>query len=509
MPVRFFYKSTFISYFAVVFFTISVFFTHPDVIGLNSDALYLPALYLDLFIRGYHFSSWHLTPAPYFFPDMLLFFSIQVLVHNVFYSLLTFAILQNIIILFLISKIAFLATKNRASVFLTHIVFLLALISCDLSHLEIYTYLMKSAFHVGTLINGLLLILLLLTYEKYSKNLILLMMFIIAGLGAASDAIFLIQIILPLIFSFLLCKMFSIKIGFLKSTFIFALAGGGVLGYFASHLFGAHTQYHYFLKKEINAFEVYYQIYHIFLNAFLINPLMGFASVFFYSLLLVKVFSRCLSYKKDYFSLNLSGQLCFLFLFILISVLFTCESMSINGILSPRYLLNIFWFPIFFIGILFPRIKMEKILGFSLYLVALFIIIDKASQYRTYQFSYTPSIVSCIDHHIHEYNATHYDKIKYGISTYWQAKLVTVFSREGLIISQLGSNTKPRLWITSAENYRKAYDFAILSKKDLLDLASIQRMSEGPVLSFRCSDDIDLLIYGQSRLRLPNNESTT
>jgi len=40
---------------------------------VHSDALYLPVLFDDLLKRGGSLSDWLLTPAPYFFPDMLVY----------------------------------------------------------------------------------------------------------------------------------------------------------------------------------------------------------------------------------------------------------------------------------------------------------------------------------------------------------------------------------------------------------------------------------------------------
>ena len=42
----------------------------------HADALYLPALYRDL-ASGQDLSSWSLPPAPYYFPDMLVFFGLN------------------------------------------------------------------------------------------------------------------------------------------------------------------------------------------------------------------------------------------------------------------------------------------------------------------------------------------------------------------------------------------------------------------------------------------------
>ena len=42
----------------------------------DSDALYLPTLFSDIFANNGQIKDWFLTPAPYFFPDFPMFFSV-------------------------------------------------------------------------------------------------------------------------------------------------------------------------------------------------------------------------------------------------------------------------------------------------------------------------------------------------------------------------------------------------------------------------------------------------
>src|SRR5512135_2773264 len=48
----------------------------------DSDLYYLPALYADLVSWGGRLSEWKLPPAPYFFPDMALYFPVQAVLRN-------------------------------------------------------------------------------------------------------------------------------------------------------------------------------------------------------------------------------------------------------------------------------------------------------------------------------------------------------------------------------------------------------------------------------------------
>lgn len=488
---------TLITYLVVAFMTAFVFLTHPGSVGFNSDSMYLPALFEDLFDRGYHLSSWYLTPAPYFFPDMLVFFIIKTCIKSVFYAFLVYAIFQTVLILYLISKIAFLVSQKRASVFLTHILFLLALFFAYSGQFEAYCIFLKSAHHTGTLINGLFLIYFLVLNERNRNKNTLWVIFLISILGTVSDLIFLVQFVLPIVVSLLLCQFFKSPPFFSIKRIILTLVLGCIIGFCSRHIVGAVAHFNYLLVHAFGVFETYQKIYLIFKDAFFAAPFLGVMTLIFYFILivqcLIKMFS---SYQKSWAF--------FLSLFVLISTLFTLESMSINGILSARYLLNIFWFPVFFFWILLPQNFNEKILLVILYAISVMIVASRIAQRPVYVFDYTPEIVRCIDAHIHEYNSAHNDTIKYGISTYWQEKLTTSFSKEGVIISQYTSNLKPRLWITSAENYRNAYDFAILSKEDMLDVNLIEKINGAPTLVFKCSDNFSLLIYGKNRLRVPD-----
>ncbi len=504
--LRFLYKPTLITYFIVAFMTGFVFLTNPASVGFSSDAVYLPALFSDIFLRGYHFSSWYLTPAPYFFPDMLVFFIIQSLAHNVFYAFLIYAVFQNILLLYLISKIAVLVTQNRASILLTQCVFLLVLIFVYPGHTEVYGIFLKSAHHVGTLINGLILICLLITYKRNTKNSLLLAILAIGVLGAASDIIFVVQFVLPIMASLFLCRLFKIQMTFPIAKIFFILIVSCLIGYFLRNFVGTQSHFSFILVHAFGVSETYHKIYVIFKEAFLTNPFMGFITLIFYFIIALKCLAR-IFFRKKYLPISSQQELTFFLLFfILMSVAFTCESMSINGILSARYLLNIFWFPIFFFWILCGEKLNVKILLIVFYVVSIGAVSSKLAQNNSYVFDYTPETVQCVDGHVHEYNVTHIDKIKYGISTYWQEKLLTVFSKEGVIMSQYTHKLVPRLWITSAENYRSAYDFAVLSKDDMLDVGLIKQINGSPSFVFKCDDRISLLIYGKNRLRVPDDQ---
>jgi len=498
-----FIKPTAITYIVAVFIVAYFFLTQPNNVGFSSDAVYLPALYSDLFSRGYSFFSWYLTPAPYFFPDMLVFFIIQSVVHNVFKAFIVFAIFQNFLILYLISKIAFLVTEKKASVYLTHILYLFALVfSFSGWAVEPYLVLVKSAHHVGAIINGLILICFLVMYSKSSKPSILWAIFLLNFLGVASDLLYVMQFMVPMITALLFFRFFKMEMNLSIKKFISILLISCFLGLSVRYFLGA-THGQFIVVHAFGVFETYRLIYLMIKADFIARPMMGAITFIFYFLLIVKCATRVFFRKKNPFLSKAQEWTFFLSLFILFSAVFICETMSLNGNFNQRYFLNIFYFPFLFFWLLFDKLN-AKFLLLILYAVSFIIVINKLFHKNDYSFNYTPEIVRCIDAHIQEYNETHQDKLKYGISTYWQTKVVTVFSQEGLVMSQYNSNLRPNLWIISSENYKNAYDFAIISKDDMLDVDLIKKINGNPSLSIKCDDHVSLLIYGKNQLELPD-----
>ena len=67
---------------------------------INSDTLTLPALFKNLVFEGGKYSDWYLSAAPYFFPDILLFFILSFIFSNFYIVMGIFAIIQHIILFF-------------------------------------------------------------------------------------------------------------------------------------------------------------------------------------------------------------------------------------------------------------------------------------------------------------------------------------------------------------------------------------------------------------------------
>ena len=481
----------------------------------NSDSVYLSALFIDVFKQGHHFSSWHLTPAPYFFPDMLVSFLINIFVGSVYYVFLLFAVIQTWLTLFLISKIIELATNNKNAVLFSHIIFLLALAFLATQNIFPYCFLMVSAFHFGTFITGLILLACLIGYFEGEKLKYCVALIVMAAIGSASDLFFLVWFIGPIITSMIFIRILGCKPGYSVKKISALLIAGCLIGVTLKYSVTIDVTKGYISTVPHFSWGRVQEFTLVVRKIFLDKPLASILIVIFYVLLLVQFFPHLLYRRKAQYS-NLEMCILFLNIFIIFSTVFSIANIMVNSFYhirldkqAFRYIINVYWFPVVFawlpIYFLFKRESLSTPLKLWLYITMALILIEKDSLPIDYHEVYYPDSVQCIDAGIHEYNSTHLEKINYGIAGYWQAKLVTVFSKEGLVSLSFTPNLIPDLVITTPEIYRSVYDFAIIDYRPgyQLNKASIEKMNGKPVAQFSCKDAkgiLSVMIYGKNKL---------
>jgi hypothetical protein len=191
------------------------------------------------------------------------------------------------------------------------------------------------------------------------------------------------------------------------------------------------------------------------------------------------------------------------------SVVFSLGGLMINGVLSARYTLNFYWFPVVFSWVLFEKKMNKKVLLVILYASSVAAIASKILLHLPYKTHHALELVNCIDEHINKYNDSHSEKIKYGISDYWDAKLVTTFSKSGLLIAQFTPNLVPNIWITTTEIYRDHYDFSIITTNrpvHVIDRGLLMSINGKPAEEFFCGEYTSVLIYGKNRLSVSEAE---
>lgn len=173
----------------------------------NSDILYLASLYRDLVSHHYPLTGWRLTPAPYFFPDMPLFFFSAAVTRNLPSAYCLYSGIMLSAILGCMYWIARAISSSRADRLLA--VGLMALLMFVLT-LRSHSYwipmrwLLAPSGHSGTLLCGMILLGLTLEMVRRPRIKLAIGFASISFIALASDQLLLSQFLAPIVFATLL-----------------------------------------------------------------------------------------------------------------------------------------------------------------------------------------------------------------------------------------------------------------------------------------------------------------
>ncbi|HTI42973.1 MAG TPA: hypothetical protein VL693_14195 [Vicinamibacterales bacterium] len=167
----------------------------------NSDLLYLPALFSDVLSRGGHLSDWHLTPAPYFFPDYLMYFVAYISGSTTYVRIVLFSLVQTIVTLAVLWLLA--RGLSRPNAFICAATATLVLVWLALTAGEPFVILLASASHFGAFLSSLLLAALWLHHQTSTdvvrRRVLLGTMCVLACAATLSDNLFVVSGTLPFI----------------------------------------------------------------------------------------------------------------------------------------------------------------------------------------------------------------------------------------------------------------------------------------------------------------------
>ncbi|MHB8095756.1 MAG: hypothetical protein ACYDH0_12555 [Candidatus Aminicenantales bacterium] len=203
----------------------------------NADALYIPALYADL-ASGRGLSGWNPSAVPYFFPDIPVFFLIRFLAGNVHLAIALYGVIQFLAFIAGLILISDQVFGRRESVrFLILAAGTVTGLLFATGEFSALMPMLVSAHHFGALLSAvfcLFLISRLLRVEPDAPAKRLAWygaLFLVAVLTIASDAIFLVQFLIPALFGFWLLFLAS-KISPRQAVrFLAALIPAAPLGY--------------------------------------------------------------------------------------------------------------------------------------------------------------------------------------------------------------------------------------------------------------------------------------
>lgn len=473
---------------------------------VHADALYLPVLFDDLFRDGGRFAHWFLTPAPYFFPDLPVYWLAWLAGNGVFEQTTIFALLQAVLAalcLYLLARQGLARAPLPAAAALS-ILFIWLGLHVD----DPFVRLFSSAHHYGAFVASLLLVALWVRQEKEPGpgTPAVAAMSALAFLTTLSDALFLAQTAIPLLAAALLCRHGAPQASRPRRALLLLLAPAlaGMLAY----RFVVTHKTRFPTRLSLSGLpENLQEMGTICATLFGGRPLLAAALLLSLGLgmacILASLRRRTLP--------GLPRPLHLLAVFATLSCLATVSAMllSKNMLPVPRYLAGALSWPL--VAGLFalvhllgqrarhaaPLLCLALCLGFSGLLAG------EAWRVRDVRDSgryFYPEQVACIDRALAAAGA------RYGMAQYWDAKRLQALSRQRLTLAQYSGELERMEWITSERFYRASYDFAIIAEQEpppfRLPRARLAAQSGEPLQAVACGDRT-VLLYGAGRLRAP------
>jgi hypothetical protein len=431
----------------------------------NSDSLYLPILFRDLFGHGGSITDWFLTPAPYFFPDYPLYGLAYLVSADIYDQIMVFGLLQAALTLAAIHALVRTALgRDRFAVSaLTGVV----LMWLSIRTAEPFVELLTSAYHFGAFLASLAFVALWLHRDRDdgpdAPRWVPACLCALSFVMCLSDGIFLVQTVAPFLASVMLLGPVRAAAGRTRRRLAGAVLASAVLGTLSYKLVVAHkTRYPTRLGLEqvgAHVRELGEHLGRVFADA-------PWFAVFFCAWIVFGLACVVWQARKRPF-LALPRPLLLLVVFSTASSAATVVAVLLVKTfpVSPRYLIPVVAWPIVAgLPVLSQLIGRRFDLA-ALAAAPLLALVLANTALRLYQgrpdgpAGYYPEHIACID------KALASTAARRGVAQYWDAKQIQAFSRHPMTLAQYLGNLEQHKWITSERFYAAAYDFAIIDER--------------------------------------------
>ncbi len=426
---------------------------------MNTDTLYQPSLYQDLIVHDNSISTWTLNPAPNFLPDSLLYFVLMMLTGSLTWSSFLFFLIQTSIILLLftliLKKCEVKEPWKKTSLIAIPLLILFPLVSWVNGDFLFYFYFISNSYHTGSFVNTLLIIYFIMQFtqslenrEKRARSMVFATLILVCTtLGVLSDRLLLIGLSIPSLVCLLVVLLLNWKNKRKPLLLVFVLlAAGSYLGDLSRQLLTEHgildiEEPHSFMNFDniSNSFEIYAAQMKSYLLAFDFKSLVV-------SLSFVALIVHILSLIKSFRSSRTGSALFFVQLFIVLSstclILAPILAGNYTGPDTIRYNYHVFILLImsFVLIIKLPEKvtsnALKVSLSFLVVSVSVFTFSSNHLQLQAY-FNLYPAKAKAAD------EFARLTGLKYGTGDYWDAKVITLFSKEGVVVVPTFYNTVP------------------------------------------------------------------
>lgn len=404
----------------------------------NTDSLYLPSIYKDLFQDGGSLKGWHLNHAPGFFPDMPLFFLSTALGwSNYIIGTLLFGVFQYLIILFGLKFIFKQFNITEKALVIFNFIFAIAIFSFTKHDYENWFYmtflLLSNAYHLGAFVNALLGISLILKYLKSNNIAYLVLLFMLSVIALISDKLFVINFSIVIIGFVVIIGIIRKKIERNSTLIIATILASTVVGWFLSDYL-ENLGYYHIITAENKVFN--WSGIPVAWSHFIRGVKELFTPFSRYSVLtlaaglsfVTAVFRLASKLKNKRASEDYLPEV-FTVIFVLITLFTPVLSGAFTGMDAFRYNMPAFIVLWIYLSIQIAQWKWNPKIVSAVGLIGItsaFVAFGINHEQWSKNINYYPEIAQQVD------SLTDVAGVKYGVAEYWVAKNITLFSRSGI-----------------------------------------------------------------------------
>lgn len=472
----------------------------------NSDGLYLPALYRDLFELGGSWAGWRLTPAPYFFPDMPLYFALEALSGSFVHAVLLYGAAQ-VVLMVLATQFLVRTAAPPGAVALGQVVAVCVmaalLVAYGTNTFGVMMFAVANAYHFSVALMAVAGLALALRTFRGDSRLAPWLLGVLCVLANASDRLFVVAFTVPMGVCLVLLAVARRPVPWRRLGLTLGILGVSTpLGFRAARWLTGRRFSGYSQLRLEDVKESLRQLGLALGDKAGEAP--GMAALWVVvSLAAVGV----LVARRGQWTASLSERwgvyaVC---LFGVLAVGSNVGAVVVTGLFGDatclRYLPLPLVFP--FLGLAFaaglvPRETWQRALGAgALGVVSLALLVTFARKpWRTegpFVSGFQEPISACLDANRERYG------LGWGVADYWNAKLVSLFSRSGLWVNQVAGDGTTYPWINNVEWYlarrgeRSDYTFVLTEN---LDTVGLRRRFGEPRAKFFC-EHIEVYVYGE------------
>lgn len=466
-----------------------------------ADALYLPLLFRDIFELGGSLSDWYQTPATYWFPDYLLYIPSALLAKTNYMRIAIMAVVQVLATLCVCSYLAKRIRVENATLAGVFVASLLVLSGLGSQWPAVIVFL--SAHHYSVILMTVLV--LGITLPHFSKahdnarnsKLIMTLVLLLTVAGVASDRMFVVQGILP-IMGALVVQSFCDKKIFGITTFKFIVITSAVL--IAGMLLGREVTWHF--RRNHPGVEP--GILWNKIPESIVLTLKTIGEISFSDPVSAILAAMGIVVCLYNLAIGLKDQTQRTRNVMALTALFSVAAPLAVFVLTydpaaiARYYGSVFLMPVAMGGLLgFEKLASSYKASLGVVVLILVLILLRAEPWnKKVKWSFVPEHVACVEEHLKQRS------LNSGIADYWDSMVLMGMTDNRINVAHFtpGKELKPYRWIATERHVIGRYDFAAIVEDPKFRLILPESLGE-PREVLRCGK-LELRIFGKGELRL-------